>query len=55
MGPSPRTWFCYDLLVGVYRYSDLSLLAGGKALGFLFERENYRYISFGTTSLSGFT
>ena len=39
---------------GAAAYSDLSLARGGTVLGFLFERDNYRHVSFGTTPLASF-
>jgi sialidase-1 len=47
------TWPVSRILYpGPAAYSDLSLTRGGTALGFIFERDNYRYISFGTTPLN---
>ena len=47
-----RTWPTSKVLYsGPAAYSDLTMIHGDVALGFLFERDNYRYISFGTTPL----
>eukprot|EP00729_Bicosta_minor_P007398 gene7398-18685_t len=44
-----RTWPASRVLYpGPAAYSDVSTTAGGNDLAFLFERDNYRYIAFGT-------
>jgi sialidase-1 len=47
-----RSWPASRVLYpGGAAYSDVSLARGGAALGFLFERDNYRFVAFGTTPL----
>ena len=46
---SGRTWPRSKILYpGLAAYSDACVTANG-SLAFLFERDNYRYVSFGTT------
>jgi len=47
-----RSWPLSRVLYpGGAAYSDISLTKDGKSLAFLFERDNYAHVSFGTTPL----